>query len=133
MFSILVVLCALAVLCSLKAAGDGVNYSGVAEYTAPTGGVTRGKIYLISGQYVVAQETKDATVAFRGRTGPVEVTKATGTGKSFVIGEKVYALSNVINKTATGAVLVGVCLEAAATTDTSIKIDTGTGLAVTAT
>ena len=115
------------------AAGDGINYSGVSEYVAPTGGVTRGKIYLISGTYVVASETAAVSVVFRGRTGLMQATKATGTGKSFVIGEKVYALSNVINKTATGGVLVGVCRRAAATTDTFIDIDTGTGLAVTAT
>ncbi len=133
MFSVLMVLCGLAILCSMKAAGDGCNYSNVIEYTAPTGGVTRGKIYLISGQYVVAQETVAATLAFRGRTGPVEATKAAATGKSFVVGEKVYVLSNVINKTATGAVLVGVCIEAAGATDTSIKIHMGTGLPVTAT
>ncbi len=133
MFSVLLLLCGLAILCAMKAAGDGVNYSNVLEYTAPTGGVIRGKVYLISGQYVVAQETKDAAALFRGRTGPVEMTKATGTGKSFVVGEKVYALSNQANKTATGAVLIGVCLEAAATTDTSIKVHLGNGLAVTAT
>jgi hypothetical protein len=114
------------------AAGDGINYSGVAEYTAPTGGVTRGKIYLISGTYVVASETANAGASFLGRTGTMEATKATGTGKSFVKGEKVFVLSNVINKKATGAVLVGRCLKAAATTDAAIDIDTGTGLAVTA-
>lgn len=115
------------------AAGDGINYSGVETYTAPTGGVTRGKIYLISGTYVVATETASAAATFLGRTGAVEATKATGTGKSFVKGEKVYVLANQINKTATGAVLVGVCRKAAATTDAVISIDIGTGLAVTAT
>ena len=115
------------------AAGDGINYSGVAEYTAPTGGVTRGKIYLLSGTSVVASETANAAATFRGRTGLCQATKATGTGKSFVLGEKVYALANVVNKTATGAVLIGVCRRAAATTDAFIDIDIGTGLAVTAT
>lgn len=115
------------------AAGDGINYSGVAEYTAPTGGVVRGKLYLISGMYVMASETAAAGVTFRGRTGLMQATKATGTGKSFVVGEKVYVLANQINKSATGAVLVGVCRKAAATTDAVIDIDIGTGLSVAAT
>lgn len=114
-------------------AGDRDNYSGDKSYTAPTGGVIRGKIYLISGTYVVARETKDAAAAFIGGTGVIWATKAAATGKSFVLGEKVYALANVVNKTATGAVPIGVCRQAAAATDTSILIDTGTGLAVTAT
>ena len=115
------------------AAGDRDNYSGDLTYTAPSGGVTRGKIYKISSTWVVARETKDAAASFIGATGVVWATKAAGTGKSFVVGEKVYALAAVINKTASGAVLVGVCRKAAAATDTAILIDIGTGLAVTET
>lgn len=115
------------------AAGDRDNYSGDSTYVAPTGGVTRGKIYLVSGKYVVARSTALAAATYLGGTGVIWATKAAGTGKAFVAGEKVYALANVINKTASGAVLVGVCLKAAATTDTEILIDTGTGLNVTAT
>jgi hypothetical protein len=114
-------------------AGDRDNYSGDSSYTAPTGGVTKGKIYLISGTYVVARETVAVGLPFIGGTGVIRATKAAATGKSFVIGEKVYALANVVNKTATGAVLIGVAREAAGATDTSILIDTGNGLAPTAT
>lgn len=113
--------------------GDRTNFSGDLSFTAPTGGVTRGKIYLISGVYVVARETVAAGAAFLGAVqGAVKVEKAAGTGKAFVAGEKVYALSNVVNKTATGAVLIGYAIEAASATATSVKIWL-TGLPVTAT
>jgi hypothetical protein len=116
----------------MATAGDRDNYSGDAVYTAPTGGVTRGEIYNISGIYVVARETADAAASFVGATGVVWATKATGTGKAFVVGEEVFALSNVVDKTATGAVLIGVCRKAAAVGDALVLIDTGTGLPVTA-
>lgn len=113
-------------------AGDRTNFSGDLQLTAPTGGVTRGSIYLISGVYVVARETAAAGASFLAAVeGAVEVTKATGTGKSFVAGEEVFALSNVANKTATGAVLVGYALESAGVSDSSIAIKL-TGLPVTA-
>ena len=113
-------------------AGDRSNFSGDLSLTAPTGGVTRGSLYLISGVYVMARETASAGDSFLAAvTGPVEVTKATGTGKSFVAGEEAFFLANVINKTATGATLVGFVLEAAGVSDTTVKVYL-TGLPVTA-
>jgi predicted RecA/RadA family phage recombinase len=114
-------------------AGDRDNFNGDLEFTAPTGGVTRGRIYLISGVYVAARNTAAATEKFLGAVvGAVEVEKAAGTGKAFVAGEKIYALANVANKTGTGAVLVGFAIEAAAATAASVKVFL-TGLPVTAT
>ena len=114
-------------------AGDRQNFSGDLLLTAPTGGVTRGKIYLISGVYVVARETAAAGAPFLGAVnGPVVAEKATGTGKAFVIGEKIYALSSVADKDATGAVLVGFAIAAAATASGEVDVFL-TGLPVTAT
>ena len=114
-------------------AGDRQNFSGDLQLTAPTGGVVRGKIYLISGVYVVARETAAAGASFLGAvTGAAEVEKATGTGKAFVIGEKVYALSNVADKNGTGAVLIGFAIASASTASDEVDVFL-TGLPVTAT
>lgn len=114
------------------ATGDRTNFSGDLQLTAPTGGVVRGKLYLISGIYVMARETADAGDSFLAAChGPIEVTKATGTGKSFVAGEEVFALSNVVNKTATGAALIGFAIAAAGISDSTVKVFL-TGLPVTA-
>ena len=114
-------------------AGDRQNFSGDLQLTAPTGGVVRGKIYLISGVYVVARETAAAGAKFLGAVnGPVVAEKATGTGKAFVIGEKIYALSNVADKDATGAVLIGFAIASAATASGEVDVFL-TGLPVTAT
>lgn len=114
-------------------AGDRTNFSGDLRLTAPTGGVVRGKIYLISGVYVVARETAAAAASFLAAVkGSVTVEKATGSGKAFVVGEKVYFLANVVDKTASGAVLIGFALGAASAAADSIDIEL-TGLPVTAT
>lgn len=114
-------------------AGDRQNFSGDLSLTAPSGGVTRGKIYLISGIYVVARETAAAGAKFLGAVnGPVVVEKAAGTGKAFVVGEKIYALSNVADKTGTGAVLIGFALAAAAAASDEAEVYL-TGLPVTST
>jgi len=113
--------------------GDRDNFNGDLTLTAPSGGVVRGRIYLISGVYVVARETKDATEQFLAAVcGPVVVQKSAGTGKDFVAGEKVYYLANQADKTGTGAVLIGYSLEAAAATASEMLIYL-TGLPVTAT
>lgn len=116
------------------AVGDRPNFSGDLSLTAPTGGVTRGLIYLIQGVYVVARETASAAAAFAAAVrGPVTVSKVAATGKSFAVGQKVYYVSATKNLTpsATGNVLVGFALSAAAATDTSVDVFM-TGLPVTA-
>jgi predicted RecA/RadA family phage recombinase len=114
------------------ATGDRVNFSGDLTFTAPTGGVTRGKIYNDEDIYVVARETADATEEYLGAvTGGVTMTKATGTGKSFSRGDEVFAVSNQADVTASGAVLIGWALSDASTSDTTVDVYL-TGLPVTA-
>jgi predicted RecA/RadA family phage recombinase len=107
-------------------AGDLNNDNGTASVTVPTGGYTKGQIYLINDAYVVALETKAAaaTCLVAHRANAVEVVKATGTGKSFAFGDKLYAKSNKAEPaTSTGAVLMNaVALETAATSATTVKV-----------
>lgn len=104
--------------------GDRDNFSGDLELVAPTGGVVRGRIYSQGALRVVARSTAAAGAKYLAAvSGPVKVEKATGTGKAFTVGERVYALANVGNKTATGAVLIGYALKAAATADSSVLVD----------
>lgn len=138
MFPLFFLIAGIAILCSMKmASGDLNNDSGVRSITCPTGGMTKGKIYLVADSYVVALETvaAGAAVLVAHRAEAIEIEKATGTGKSFVFGDKVYALSNKLQPaTATGAVLMdATVLETAATTDTSVKVcfRGGPGLAAT--
>ncbi len=106
------------------AAGDRTNFSGDLELTAPTGGVTRGKVYNVEDSYVVARETADAAATFLAAVeGAVTVTKATGTGKSFAKGDKVYALSNVADVAGTGAAFMGYALSAATTSATTVDVN----------
>lgn len=107
------------------AAGDRCNFSGDVSVAAPTGGVTRGLIYLITDVYCAARETASATVAaVFALEGDVTVTKNTGTGKSFAIGDKVYVDASTKKATpnATSNTLVGVAISAASTTDTEVNI-----------
>lgn len=119
------------------ATGDRNNFSGDISVTAATGGYTRGKIYLIADTYWVARETAAAAASclMAACVGCVEVTKATGTGKNFVVGDKLYVKSNVAeNATSTGAVLLnGTVVRVAATTDTTVLVQFHGGLPVTAT
>jgi hypothetical protein len=120
------------------AAGDRDNFSGDLSITAPTGGFTRGSIYLVNDAYFVARETKAAgsacLMASLAGAGAVWATKATGTGKSFAAGDKVYVKSNVAeNASSTGAVLLPcVCILAAGVSDTAVLVAAG-GIAPTAT
>jgi len=90
-------------------AADRNDNSGIEQVTAPTGGYTKGQIYKINDAYVIALETASAgalcLVAHEAKD--VEVVKATGTGKSFAFGNKVYVKSNKADPaTSTGAVLL---------------------------
>ncbi len=108
--------------------GDRDNISGDLQVTVPTGGYTRGSIYLIADSYWIARETALAAALAlvgvpAGLTG-MWVTKAAATGKNFAIGDKVYVKSNVAeNATSTGAVLLPwVALAVAAATDTKVFV-----------
>lgn len=118
-------------------AGDLNNDNGVISVTVPTGGYTKGHIYLVNDAYVVALETKAAaaTCLVAHRADAVEVVKSTGTGKSFAFGDKLYAKSNKAEPaTSTGAVLLNaVALETAGTAATTVKVSFYGGIAPTAT
>lgn len=117
------------------AAGDRCNYSGDVVFTAPTGGYTRGLIYAVTDCYAVARETVAAAASCKmALSGPVTITKNTGTGKSFAIGDKVYmdASSKKATPNATSNTLVGYAIAAAATTDATVDVFM-TGLNVSAT
>lgn len=114
-------------------AGQRDNYSGDQSLTAPTGGVVKGNLYLIGSSYWVARETKSAGAAFLAANpavGAVWANKATGTGKSFAAGAKLYvktAVLDVAASTGSSLVLGGVAaLEAAATADAEVLIGAAT-------
>ncbi len=120
-------------------AGERDNFSGDVSVTAATGGYTKGLIYLINDAYFVARETKSATVAclvasLAASGDGVWVTKATGTGKSFAVGDKVYVKSNKAEPaTSTGAVLLPcIAISVAGTSATEVLVAPG-GIAPTAT
>jgi predicted RecA/RadA family phage recombinase len=118
-------------------AGHLNNDNGVKSVTVPSGGYTAGNIYNILDSYVVALETKSAGAAclVAHRADCVEVNKATGTGKSFAFGDKVYYKTNVADPaTSTGAVLLNaIALETAGTAATTVKIALFGPIAPTAT
>jgi predicted RecA/RadA family phage recombinase len=114
------------------AQGDMSDHSGVISVTVPSGGYTKGKIYLLaSASLVVALETKAAAAACPVLTSKnmkvVEVAKVAGTGKTIAAGAKVYFVSATNNVTgvASGNTLCGVCEEAATATATTVKIRFG--------
>jgi hypothetical protein len=111
------------------AAGDRNNWNGDVSVTAPSGGYTAGLAYQIgSGGYAIARQTVAAgascLVAFPVSGQSIVMTKAAGTGKTFAVGAKVYR--DATNKNAvsgsTGNVLIGMCVKAAAATDTTVEI-----------
>ncbi len=121
----------------MATAGDRDNFSGDISVTAATGGYTKGQIYLILDSYFVARETASATAAclMAECKGPIWVSKATTTGISFAVGDKVYAKSNkAAPATSTGAVLLnGVAISVAAVADTMVLVDFGGGMSPAAT
>jgi predicted RecA/RadA family phage recombinase len=105
------------------AAGDRANFSGDVVFTAPTGGYTRGLIYNITDCYAVARETVAASADCKmALHGAVTITKNTGTGKSFAVGDKVYmdASTKKATPNATGNTLVGFAIAAASTSATTV-------------
>jgi predicted RecA/RadA family phage recombinase len=120
-----------------NATGQRDNFSNDISVTAATGGYTAGQIYLIADSYFVARETASAGAACLMAlcNDAIWVTKSTGTGKSFVVGDKVYVKSNKAEPaTSTGAVLLnGTVIAAASTSDTKVLVQFHGGIAPTAT
>lgn len=113
-------------------AGDLHDHSGVITVIAPTGGYTRGNLYLIaSASIVVALETKPAgspcAVLTSKNAKVVEVMKVAGTGKAIAAGAKVYFVSatNNVTGSASGNTLCGICEESAGDNATTVKIRFG--------
>lgn len=105
--------------------GDRVNFSGDLPFTAPVGGVIRGRCYKINETYIVARETAAAGATFLGAIfGPVTATKATGAGTAFAIGDAVYFItaSNLLTSAPTGNTLIGKAIGSATTTGTEIDL-----------
>jgi predicted RecA/RadA family phage recombinase len=94
---------------------------------APSGGVVAGKGYVIGSLFVVALVTADAGAIFAGATkGVFEMTKNTGSsGKAFTAGEAIFydnGTDKRWDKTGSGFYQVGVAVEAATTTATTVKV-----------
>jgi hypothetical protein len=104
------------------------NFEGSVTVTAPTGGYAVGEIVqLSSGAFAVARQTIAAAatglVHLLGEQ-PVWTKKVAATGKSLAVGQKVYRVSasKSASSSSTGNTLVGVCVKAAAATDTEALI-----------
>lgn len=94
---------------------------------APSGGVVAGKGYVIGSLFVVALTTAAAAAEFQGMTeGVFLMTKAaSGSGKAFTAGEAIFwdnGSNKQWDKTATGFYQIGVAVEAATTTATTVKV-----------
>lgn len=114
------------------AQGDMYDHSGVISVTVPSGGYTKGKLYLLaSAAIVVALETKAAAATCPVLTGKnmksIWVAKVAGTGLTIAAGAKVYfkSASNAVTGTASGNTICGVCEEAATATATTVLIRFG--------
>jgi predicted RecA/RadA family phage recombinase len=94
---------------------------------APSGGVTAGVGYVIGSLFVVALTTAAAGAKFDGATeGVFTMTKAAGSsGKAFTEGEAIFwddGSNKRWDKTGSGLFQVGVAVEAALTTATTVKV-----------
>ena len=108
------------------AAGEKDNFSGVMDFTAPSGGVTKGKTYQIaSGVLVVALETAAAAASFAGLVyGCVVATKGTATADVTAVGTKLYhdSTNNVLIVTASGATHCAIALEVTVAATTKVRV-----------
>jgi predicted RecA/RadA family phage recombinase len=94
---------------------------------APAGGVVAGSGYVIGSLFVVALTTAAAGATFQGMSeGVFSMTKnAAGSGKAFTAGEAIFwddDSDKRWDKTGTGFFQCGVAVEAAASTDTTVKV-----------
>jgi predicted RecA/RadA family phage recombinase len=93
---------------------------------APSGGVVSGKFVVIGSLIGIAAVTAAAGVDFALDTeGVYEYAKTASL--AVAVGDKLYydATNNVLNKTASGNTLVGIAVEASATSDTTVKVKLG--------
>jgi len=96
------------------------------EFTAPTGGVTRGVLYLVEDTWAVAYEDADAGDAVVGHYYCDKIVVAKTAGAAINVGDKVYLDSGTKSVSATqgtGDVAIGTCIEAAESADTTVMID----------
>lgn len=94
---------------------------------APSGGVTAGLGYMIGSLFVVALTSAAQGERFDGATeGVFTMTKASaGSGKAFTAGEPIFwddGSNKRWDKTGSGLFQIGVAVEAAATTATSVRV-----------
>lgn len=113
-------------------AGDRDNFSGDREVTAPTGGYTKGGVYAIQEEYVVARETVSASatclVGSIFESGTIEANKETGTGEDIDAGDQLYFTSSAtVSKNSSGNTKMSsiIAAEDATTAATTVKIRRG--------
>lgn len=105
--------------------GDRDNNSGDLTFTAPGGGVVKGKMYKIQETYVVARETAAAGASFLGAiTGAVWCEKVNAGGSAILLGDAVYFItaSNNVTGVLTSNTLIGKALSAAGDTATQVLV-----------
>lgn len=97
------------------------------QFTAPTGGLTRGQMYKHNSLVGVIVDTVDAgeIAVMIYKADKIVCPKRAGTGITFAIGDKVYyrAASNNLTNATTSNTLCGRCLVAAGATDTEVEVD----------
>lgn len=108
-------------------ASNFVQLGDVLTLTAPAGGVVSGQGYVIGSIFVVALVSAAAGLPFTGMAeGVFRMTKnAAGSGKAFTAGEAIFwddGSNKRWDKTATGFFQIGVAVEAAATTATTVLV-----------
>ena len=104
-----------------------VQGGDVLDLTAPSGGVTSGKGYLIGAIFVIALVTADEGETFAGQTtGVFELEAAThATTQGIAEAGPVYwdAAAGKATKTATGNTLIGSTVEAKVSTASTVKVN----------
>ena len=104
--------------------GQGDNFSGVLELTAPTGGVTVGNLYSHGNTNVCARNTADAGEKYLAQvSGIVWAAKDAGTGKALAAGNGVKVTSNELVAAETGDTPIGRVIRDAAEADESVLVE----------
>jgi len=111
-------------------AANFVQPGNVLTLIAPSGGVVSGVGYVIGSHFVVALVTAAQGATFTGMTEGVFRMKkaAAGSGKAFTAGEAIFwdnGANKQWDKTGSGFFQVGVAVDAAATTDTTVLVRIG--------
>lgn len=104
--------------------GQGDNFSGVLELTAPTGGVTIGKLYSHGDTNVCARNTAAAGEKYLAQvSGIVWAEKDAGTDKALSAGNGVKVTSNKLVAAETGDTPIGRVIRDAAAADESVLVE----------